>query len=244
MFCIYCGTRIPDKGLFCPACGAKAAVIKVEEKERPSGMRAVVCASCGSSNLKRIGKGEYLCEHCQSRFITDESDDLISQEEEKAKLLAIFAEAEKHVENGDYQAELTALIKGLELMPEDGTLLLKLGRACGRLGLIQEAMEYYRKAEKASPDDPIVYVNQGVEYLKQDMLAEARPMFEKALAMIKADPMSASAADVAVTYSNYALCIGKLGDLAEARKYLAAAKKKGCNSKTIDYVCRTLKIRV
>ena len=53
MFCIYCGTRIPDHAAFCPACGAKVAVVKVEEKERPPGMRAAVCASCGSNNLKR-----------------------------------------------------------------------------------------------------------------------------------------------------------------------------------------------
>ncbi len=244
MFCIYCGTRIPDSAAFCPACGAKTAAIKVEEKERPSGMRAVVCASCGSGDLKRIGRGEYRCGHCGSRFFAEEPEDAMSIEERKAKLLTLFAEAQKHADHGDYQAELGALSKGLELVPEDPTLLLKLGRASMRFDLVQEAMEYYRKAEEVNPDDPIVYVNQGVVYMKQDMAAEAKPLFEKALAMVKADPLSASTSDVAVTYSNYALCLGELGDRAGAKKYLAAAKKKGCSEKTIDYVCKKLKIRV
>lgn len=244
MFCIYCGTRIPDKGVFCPACGAKAAVIKAEEKERPAGMRAVACAACGSGNLKRIGRSEYLCEHCGSRFFAQEPDGAMSREEEKAKLLALFAEAKTYADKGDYQAELIALSKGMELVPGDGTLLLKLGRASSRLGLVQEAMDYYRKAAEVSPHDPIVYVNQGVEYMKQEMAAEARPLFEKGIAMIEADPMSASTADAAVSYGNYAFCIGKLGDLAGARKYLTIAKKKGCNEQTLDYFCKALKIRV
>ncbi|MBR3165493.1 MAG: zinc ribbon domain-containing protein [Lachnospiraceae bacterium] len=244
MFCIYCGTRIPDDAVFCPVCGAKAAVIKAGEKKKPAEMRAVVCASCGSGQLKRIGRGEYLCEHCGSRFFAQEPENFTDSEKEKAELLALFAEAEKHADKGDHQAELIALSKGLKLLPEDGTLLLKLGRACMRLGLIQEAMGYYRKAEEVCPDDPIVYVNQAVLYQKQDMAAEARPLLEKALAMIEADPLSASAADAAVTFSNYALCIGTLGDLAGAKKYLTMAKKKGCSDRTIDYVCKALKIRI
>ncbi len=246
MFCIYCGTRLPDNAAFCPACGAKVAVVKVAEKTRPSGagLRAAVCAACGSGNLRRIAKGEYLCEHCGSRFYTEEPDDVMSPEEKQAKLLVLFSEANSHAGKGDYQEELRTLSKGLELLPQDCTLLLKLGRACSRLGLIQEALEYYRQAEQANPDDPIVYVNQAVIYLNQDMPAEARPLLEKALAMIDADPLSASAGDVAVTCGNYALCIGKLGDLAGARKYLRMAKAKGYSSSSVDYVCRTLKIRI
>ena len=148
MFCIYCGTRIPDDAVFCPVCGAKAAVIKAGEKKKPAEMLAVVCASCGSGQLKRIGRGEYLCEHCGSRFFAQEPENFTDSEKEKAELLALFAEAEKHADKGDYRAELIALSKGLKLAPEDGTLLLKLGRACMRLGFIQEAMEYYRKAEE------------------------------------------------------------------------------------------------
>ena len=246
MFCIYCGTRIPENGVFCPACGAKAAVIRVEEKEKPAGngMRAVACASCGSGNLKRIGKGEYLCEHCGSRFFTEEPDDVLSPEEKNAKLLALFAEAESYSAKDDYQAELSTLTKGLELAPENSRLLLRLGRACASLGLLREAMEYYGKAEKANPDYPIVYLNQAILYLKQDMAAEAKPLLDKALALIGENPMSASTGDIAITYANYAQCIGKLGDRAAAKKYLSMAKEKRCDKSWLDYVSAVLDMRI
>ena len=53
MFRTYCGTRMPDQAVICLACGARDAVVQAEEKEQPTGMRAAVCASCGSNNLKR-----------------------------------------------------------------------------------------------------------------------------------------------------------------------------------------------
>ena len=246
MFCIYCGTRLPENAVFCPACGSKVSSVKVAEKKIPSGsgMRANVCAACGSSDLKRIAKGEYLCGHCGTRFFTEEPDSVMSLEEKKAKLLVLFAEANRHAANGDHQAELSTLSKGLELLPDDCTLLLKLGRACSKLKLVQETMDYYKRAEQVNPSDPVIYVNQAVEYLKQDMAKEAKPLMDKALAMADADPMSMAAADLAVTYSNYALCIGKLGDISGARKYLKMAKQKGCNDDTVSYVCRTLNIRI
>jgi hypothetical protein len=80
--------------------------------------------------------------------------------------------------------------------------------------------------------------------MKQEMAAEARPLFEKGIAMMEADPMSASTADAAVSYGNYAFCICKLGDLAGARKYLTIAKQKGCSEQTLDYFCKNLNIRV
>ena len=242
MFCIYCGTRIPENGAFCPACGAKAAVIRAEEKEK--GLHAAVCAACGSGNLKRIGKGEYLCEHCGSRFLAEEPDDVMSPEEKQAKLLVLFAEAEKYSENDDYHAELSTLIKGLDLAPENSRLLLRLGRACANLGLLREAMEYYRKSEKVNPDYPIVYLNQAILYLKQDMAAESKPLLEKALALIEADPISVSSGDIAVTYANYALCIGKLGDHTGAGKYLRMAKAKHCDKSWMDHVCDLLEMKV
>lgn len=246
IFCIYCGTQIPEDAAFCPACGKKTAMIKVQEKEVPAGkkMYAVACAACGNSNPKRIGKGEYLCEHCGTRFFTEEPDDYISFEEKEARLLTLFAEAEKYAEKGDYHAELRTLSKGLELLPGNSKLLLRLGRACANLSLLREAMEYYRKSEKANPDYPIIYLNQAILYLNQDMAKEAKPLLEKALALIEADLMSASAGDIAIVYSNYALCIGKLGDRAGAEKYLRIAKTKGCSRSWMDYICETLRMSV
>ena len=244
MYCISCGAPVPENAAFCPACGAKVERTQAAEKAKASGkdLHALTCSFCGSGNLKRIRKGEYLCEHCGSRFFADDQDAALSPEEAQAKLLALFAEAESCADKNDYQSELRILSKGLELNPDDPTLLLRLGRSCQRNGLVQEAMDYYRRAEAVSPDDPIVYVNQGTLYLRQGLPKEAKPLFEKALGMIEADPMSASSGDIAVTYGNYAWCIGKLGDLRGAKKYLVIAKKKGYSKDSVSYVCRDLGI--
>lgn len=242
MYCISCGAQVPENAAFCPACGAKVARPAPEEKASDQTLRPLVCAFCGSGNLKKVRKGEFLCEHCGRRFLADVQDEVLSPEEARAKLLAILAEAEIRADRKDYQGELSALSKGLEVEPEDPTLLLRLGRSCQRNGLVQEAMDYYRKAEAVSPNDPIVYVNQGALYVRQDMDAEAKPLLEKAIAMIEADPMSASSGDIAVTYGNYALCIGKLGDLRGAKRYLVIARKKGYSKESISYICRKLGI--
>lgn len=242
MYCISCGAPVPENAAFCPACGAKVAEPQPAEKERTDGesLHVITCAFCGSSNLKKVRKGEFLCEHCGSRFFTGNQNEVLSPEEAQAKLLAILAEAETWADKKDYNNELRILSKGLELNPDDPTLLLRLGRSCQRLGLVQESRDYYAKAEAVSPGDPIVYVNQGALYMRQDMPKEAKPLFEKALKMIEADPLSASTGDIAITYGNYALCIGKLGDLRGAKRYLVLAKKKGYSKESINYICRTL----
>ena len=64
--------------------------------------------------------------------------------------------------------------------------------------------------------------------------------YEKAVAIIVSDPLSASAEDTAVTYGNYAYCLGKLGDRKNAKKYLSIAKEKGYSKDSIDTICRDL----
>ena len=244
MYCISCGAQVPENAAFCPACGAKVANLPPAETSKAPGknLHPIICAFCGGNTLKKVRKGEYLCEHCGSRFFAGDQDGILSPEEVQAKLLAILAEADSFAEKKNYQEELRSLTRGLEVDPEDPTLLLRLGRSCQRNGLMLEAMDYYRRAEAVSPDDPIVYVNQGTLYLRQDLPKEAKPLFEKALAMIEADPMSATAMDTAVTYGNYAWCIGRLGDLQGAKRWLVLAKKKGYSKDSIKYVCRDLGI--
>ena len=247
MFCIYCGTRLPEKSVFCPSCGAKvtweiSAEKGAAEKDRPPVKTGIptACASCGSHRLKRIRKGEYLCEHCGSKFFVEEQIRIKSREEIDASLLALFMEADEYGGKDDYQAAFQTLAKGLEIAPDNGMLMLKLGRACRELGYAQKALEYYQKAEALNPDDPVIYVNVGTVYMDRGQPEKARPLYEKGLAMMEADPLSASAGEIAVTYGNYALCIGKLGDTEGAKKYLAIAKEKGYSRESINTICRTL----
>ena len=59
-------------------------------------------------------------------------------------------------------------------------------------------------------------------------------------AIIVSDPMSACAEDIAGTYGNYAYCLGKLGGMKNAKKYLSVAKEKGYSKDSIDTICRDL----
>ncbi len=101
-------------------------------------------------------------------------------------------------------------------------------------------MEYYRIAEDLYPNDPSVYNNIGSNYFKSGHYAQAKEQYEKAVAIIVSDPLSASAEDTAVTYGNYAYCLGKLGDRKNAKKYLSIAKEKGYSKDSIDTICRDL----
>ena len=199
------------------------------------------CTSCGSGNLRKIRAGEYLCEHCGTRLYTDErrigGDD---QETHEAEAAALLSEAQEYAEKKDYRNELRTLAKAMELAPENNTVLLRLGRAYWRAGLPEKALEYYRIAEELYPEDPIVYANIGSAYLKLGHNEKAKEQYEKAIAIIESEPMSACADDIAITYGNYALCVGRLGDRKTAKEYLSIAKEKGYSKDSIDTICGEL----
>jgi len=212
------------------------------EKESRSERRILpaACTSCGSSSLIKVRDGEYICEYCGGRFFVDEPDR--DEEEADADLAGIFEKADEYERRDDYKNELRTLAKGLDIAPDNCTLMLKVGRAYWRLGFIKKAEEYYRKAEELDPDDPIVYVNFGALYLSQEQYKLAKPLFEKGIAIIEADPLSASPGDTAVTYGNYALCIGKLGDREGAKHYLEIAREKGYSRSSADNVKKKLRL--
>ncbi len=232
MFCISCGKMLPDNALFCSACGTR-----VEQK---SPLFTLKCTSCGSSNLKRLRAGEYRCEHCGTSFFSKEQSD--REEDSDARLVSLLDKAEAYAEKGELQSEHKALATAYSLAPENNDVLLRYGRSYIKLGFPQKAMEYFRKAEALFPEDPVVYVNIGTALLKEGHFAEAKQQYEKGLSIIEEDPASASLGDIAVTYGNYALCVGKLGDRKTARKYLSIAKEKGYRSASIDWICRELHI--
>ena len=237
MFCISCGSALPDNALFCPVCGTK---VTGEAKPKASHLRTMRCTSCGSNNLKKMPSGGYRCEHCGTEFYTDGKDTGGDAEAQEAKVAVLLSEAAAYAEKKDYQNEVQTLAKAMELAPEDNLVLLMLGRAYSRLGLCEKALEYYRKAEELYPDDPIVYVNIGSALFRLGHYAEAKEQYEKGIALIESDPMSACAEDTAVAYGSYALCIGKLGDKRSAKKYLSIAKEKGYDRESIDTICKQL----
>ena len=237
MYCMFCGTLLPDKALFCPACGAK---LTGETKREESELRPVRCTSCGSGELKKVRAGEYRCTHCGTLFYTDGRRPGEEDEARDVKVAVLLSEAQAHAEKGDYQNELRTLAKAMELDPENDTVLLRLGRAYWRLGSVDKTLEYFRRAEELYPGDPVVYVNIGSAFLKLGQYAEAKEQYERGIAIIEADPRSACAEDTAIAYGNYALCVGRLGDKKSAKKYLSLAKEKGYSRESIDTICRQL----
>ena len=237
MFCISCGSSLPDNALFCPVCGAK---VGRETKPKESHLHSMRCTSCGSSSLKKIRKGEYRCEHCGTTFRTNGQDLEANDETLDAKVAVFLSDAAEYAKKGDTQNELQTLIKAMDLAPEDNTVLIRLGRAYWRLGSVEKALEYYRMAEELYPDDPIVYVNIGSAFFKLGHYAQAKAQYEKGIAIIESDPMSACADDIAVAYGSYAFCLGKLGDKKSAKKYLSIAKEKGYSQESVNTVCRQL----
>ena len=197
MFCVSCGAVLPEHAAFCPGCGAKVAG---EGKPEKSHLHSMKCTSCGSSDLKRVYRGKYRCEHCGTILYTDEQNTGEDQEAAAAQAAVLLSEASAFAEKKDYQNELQTLIKAVKLAPEDDTVLLRLGRAYWRLGSLEKAMEYYRIAEDLYPNDPSVYNNIGSNYFKSGHYEQAKEQYEKAVAIIVSDPLSASAEDAAVTY--------------------------------------------
>ena len=168
MFCISCGSALPENATFCPVCGKK---VTWEVKSEGSGLRQIRCSYCGSSNVIKIRTGQYRCEHCGTKFFTEGQK---SGEEEEAR-----------------DADVAVLVS--------------------------EAQAYADKKD---------YSNIGAAYIKLGHYAEAKVQYEKGMSIIESNPMSACADDIAITYGNYALCIGKLGDKQGAKEYLSLAKEK------------------
>ncbi len=239
MFCKFCGASLPDDAAFCPACGVK---VTGEAKPEAPKLHTMRCESCGSTSLRKLPTGGYRCEHCGTRFFTEEEKPGKDNGSVDAQVAILLSEAAAFAEKNDYQNEIQALTKAVELSPENNTALLRLGRAYWQLGSLEKAMEYYRIAEELYPNDPAVYSNIGSNFFKLGHYAEAYAQYEKAVAIINSDPNSASAGDTAVMYANYAYSLGKLGDKKNAVKYLSIAKEKGYSKESINRICEDLHI--
>ena len=166
----------------------------------------------------------------------------MNEAERELKLMELMEQAQALFRKGEHTQELKTLISGWDLGSGNAVYLSRLGRCYRRLGYTQKALEYYEKARVVDPGDPAIYGNIGVAYSTTGQNELAKPYLQKAIAMIEERPASASAYDAAASYANYALCIGGLGDLKGARKYLKIAKDKGYSEESIGNICRQLKI--
>ena len=205
-------------------------------------LESLKCTACGSGKLKKISRSEYICEYCGSRYFLGLRSEDVKADQDEAQLMPLFLEAQKYERKDAIAKELEILLKGLEIAPDNSTLMLKLGRAYWRLGLLKKASEYLERARQLDPNDPVLYNNIALLYISSKDYEKARLNLEKSFELIKDDPLCVSGNDEAIIYGNYGMVIGKLGNLEEARKYLRIAKEKGYSDSSIKNVCKSIGI--
>ena len=227
--------------------------IVLEETEMPLGMEMQLSTqqsilrynfSTWEAFIDKILKCPDLapCKREGSEPVAPPRQEGISDAQRELRLMELFEQARELHQKDQYSQELKLLLNAWDLGRKDAGYVIKLGRCYRCLGNHQKALEYYEKAKELDPNDPTIYGNIGVVYGTIGQDEKARPYYERAIAMMEASPASASSYDIAVTYANYALSIGRLGDLKAAKKNLKIAKDRGYSEKSIEYICQQLKI--
>ena len=171
------------------------------------------------------------------------SSAVLDEAQREAKLLAVFQEAVRWDEQGDNAKEVEVLLGAVSFAPDSCDLMVKIGRAYRRSGFNQKALEYYEKAQRINPNDPTIYANMGAVYLSVGQYAAAKPYYEKGLALFEANSLAGTQNDRAVANGNYALVLGKLGDIKGAKKHLVIARKAGYGTDRITNICQQLNIK-
>ena len=166
--------------------------------------------------------------------------DAVSQAEREAGVYALFEEAKAHAAKGDYVQELQTLIKCLSLAPDNSEVYNRIGRAYRRLGNNAKALEYYEKARELTPDVYWIVTNIGLVYFFSGEYEKARKYLEQGIAMMEKDPRDSSSYEIGANYANYGFCLGRLGDMNGAKKYLRMAKEKGYAQDILENICSQL----
>lgn len=105
-----------------------------------------------------------------------------------AQAWAYWGEALQHVPNAEGDP-LDALQKALELDPASSMVNIFLGTYWQREDDHRKALEYYQAAERLSPDNPDIYVEQGRSLGVLGELEEALAMYEKAVELQPQSPV-------------------------------------------------------
>ncbi len=155
-----------------------------------------------------------------------------TREQIDAQIIQYFLQAAKHMENGDYEAELQVLTLALALDPENTMTLVKLGRCYRALGFDTKALEVYRKVISLDPKFGQAYTNIGTVHLLKQNWAEAARYYEQGLPHI-----DRSISDYWVAYANYAVALARLGNRSQAKAMLQEAERHGYQN---GNACRTM----
>lgn len=206
---------------------ARVSAAILAEQEPPA-KEPRYCPKCGAA----LTAGARFCSSCGAAAGTEKS----AAPTAEALLAQVYALEQK----GDYQGALKLLNDAHAAESGNAILLSRMGRVYRNLGDWQTAISYYEKAAAITPGDPILYSNMGVAYSAAGLYGRAEPLFEKAQQMVERDPSLATGYDRAALLANYALCVGKQGDLKRAGEYLSRAAHMGYAQEKVTYISQQI----
>lgn len=133
-----------------------------------------------------------------------------------------YMEAGKHMQANRFADELKILNKALRISPNNASTLIKIGRCYRNIGLLDNAIESYKKAIEIDPSFGVAYTNLGLAYFQNEQWLDAIAQYKIGLSLydVKTD-------EYWMAYANYAIVIGKLGDLERAERMIAEAEQHG-----------------
>ena len=244
MFCMKCGTKLPDDAVFCYKCGFNMSALQSPEpavqtpqpaaepskKNSNSGLKLGFrqCVTCGSNKIKMLRPGEYICEHCGNQYIAkDQEADLLVTDKEMYEL---FVKAAALRDKGEYSKELSLLLEYKNKAWDNVDYLLKLGRAYRSVGFTTKAMECYDRARELKPDDASIYVNMGAIYLVNKEFEKALPLYEKGVHMMEENPVLYTKDDRNVARAHYGAVLAGTGKKEEGEAMIRKAEADGYKS--------------
>jgi tetratricopeptide (TPR) repeat protein len=104
-----------------------------------------------------------------------------------------FESASRALASGDLTAAEQGFQAVLKVQPKNIGALGNLGVVYSRMGKTADAIAVYRRALKLAPDDPLLNLNLGLAYLKQENYAAAKDLFQ---ATLEAQPANAQAREL------------------------------------------------
>lgn len=147
--------------------------------------------------------------------------------ETEQTLANIISLAKSYAEKEEYNKELDTLLSGLSVDPGNAVLLNHIGRAYRHVGDYKSALDYYFRSAKADPNDLSIGSNIATAYMFLGEYEKADHYFQGEIRRLEASNDPEARGVLAITYANYAQCVGRMGDLNKARDYLSKAEKAG-----------------